>query len=104
VQIVSVPGQPGLFQVPADPNEVTNIATCPNPLDVDVVDNQLFLVITYKDADGRSAREVRSVVPRCTQMDPALREACICQCLAGYTTSRCFHPPDGGSDGGTDGG
>jgi len=83
-----------------DPNEVANIPGCPNPLDVDVVDNPLFLVLTYKDATGRSVQAVRSVVPRCTQSDAMERSNCICQCLAGYTTARCFRPSDGGAPAG----
>jgi hypothetical protein len=84
-------------RVMPDPNEVANIPGCPNPLDVDVVDNPLFLVLTYKDATGRSVQAVRSVVPRCMQSDEMERGSCICQCLAGYTTARCFRPSDGGA-------
>lgn len=87
----------GTHRVLPDPNEVTNIPGCPNPLDVDVVDNPLFLVLTYKDATGRSVQAVRSVVPRCMQSDSESRASCICQCAAGYTTARCLRTPDGGT-------
>jgi hypothetical protein len=91
----------GMQAVLPDPNEVANVPACPNPLDVDVVDNPLYLVLTYKDAAGRSARAVRSVIPRCMQTSAELRNSCVCQCLAGYTTTRCFRAADGGAgDGG----
>jgi hypothetical protein len=104
VRVVKITPVDGIFDqaAEADPNEVSNIPTCPNPLDVDIVDNSLFLVMTYKDGQGRSASAVRTVVPRCTQTDTEVRKSCICQCLAGYTTNRCFNPADASTDGSAD--
>lgn len=99
VRIEVFSSEQGTHRVMPDPNEVANIPGCPNPLDVDVVDNPLFLVLTYKDATGRSVQAVRSIVPRCTQSDAQSRATCVCQCLAGYTTERCLRssPSDGGT-------
>lgn len=87
---------PGWQQVLPEPNDTANIPACPNPLDADVVDNPLFLEVTYKDGQGRSASAVHKVVPRCMQDETEERAACICQCMARYTTTRCFRPPDAG--------
>lgn len=83
-------------QVVPELANLANIPACPNPLDVDVVDNPLFLVLRYRDAKGRSTSATRKVVPRCVQANPDERRSCICQCLAHYTTARCYNPPDGG--------
>lgn len=99
IEVASTALGTGTNRVLPDPNEVANIPGCPNPLDVDVVDNPLFLVLTYKDAAGRSVQAVRSIVPRCMQSDSPSRATCICQCLAAYTTERCLRLPNG--EGGT---
>jgi hypothetical protein len=90
----------GWQQVLGDPNDLANIPTCPNPVNVDVVDNSLYLQLTYHDASGRSASTTHKVIPRCLQADASERRSCICECLANYTTDRCLSPSDGGLPGG----
>jgi hypothetical protein len=87
---------PGWQQVLPDPNDMANIPTCPNPLNVDVVDNALYLQLSYIDGAGRTASVTRKVIPRCLQSDPGARQRCVCECLANYTTDRCLNLADGG--------
>lgn len=72
-----------------DPNDTANISTCPNPLDIDIVDGVFFLQITYRDKLGRSATSYRKVVPRCTSPDPQSMADCRCQCAANYLPEKC---------------
>lgn len=89
----------GSRQVQPSPNDLANIPSCPNPLDVDIVDNPLFLVVRYTDGKGRTATATRTVTPRCLQTDDASRRSCICECQARYTVDRCtgLTSPDGGT-------
>lgn len=73
-----------------NPNDTANIATCPNPLDLDIVDGTFYLQVTYRDKLGRSASSYRKVVPRCTQPDPQAAATCRCECQANYQPERCM--------------
>lgn len=72
-----------------NPNDTSNIATCPNPLDLDIVDGTFFLQVTYRDKLGRSATSYRKVIPRCVQADPQANAACRCECQASYQPDKC---------------
>lgn len=89
----------GWKQVVASPNDMANIPGCPNLLDVDIVDNPLFLVVRYTDGKGRTATAARAVTPRCLDADAAARRSCVCECQARYTVDRCtgLSSPDGGA-------
>ncbi len=90
---------PGSFPVPnlttgwqlsaPNPNDTANISTCPNPLDLSIVDSELFLQITFRDRVGRSATSYRKVVPRCAQADAMTAKDCRCQCGASYQPQKC---------------
>lgn len=89
----------GWKQVTASPDDLANIPGCPNLLDVDIVDNPLFLVVRYTDGKGRTATATRTVTPRCLDADGTARRSCICECQARYTVDRCLGltSPDGGA-------
>jgi hypothetical protein len=85
-------------EVLPDPNQMANIPTCPNFLDVDIVDNSLFLVVRYSDRQGRTTSAVRKVVPRCQQASPGELRSCVCQCLSNYASggASCLSALDAG--------
>ncbi len=72
-----------------NPNDTSNIATCPNPLDLDIVDGAFYLQVTYRDKLGRTASSYRKVIPRCTQADPQAAATCRCECSANYQPEKC---------------
>jgi hypothetical protein len=77
------------FITSPNPNDTANIATCPNPLDLDIVDGTFYLQVTYRDKLGRSATSYRRVIPRCLQTDPQAAAACRCECSASYQPEKC---------------
>lgn len=91
---------PGDFAVPGgtsgwllsapNPNDTANISTCPNPLDLSIVDSELYLQLTYRDVAGRTATSTRKVVPRCAQADAMTQQDCRCQCEANYQPKKCL--------------
>lgn len=91
---------PGGFAVPEattgwllsapNPNDTANISTCPNPLDIAMVDTELFLQVTFRDVAGRTATSYRRVTPRCAQADPMTAMDCRCQCEANYQPKKCL--------------
>jgi len=85
-----VPSPTSGWQLSApNPNDTANISTCPNPLDISIVDSELFLQITFRDRAGRSATSYRKVVPRCAQADAMTAMDCRCQCGASYQPQKC---------------
>lgn len=90
-------GEAGWFQVPPDINNVANIPVCPDFLDYDLVDVELFIRVSFRDSLGREAHADRRVKTRCAQTDPMEQAQCRCECKARYTIDRCLSRPDGGS-------
>lgn len=81
--------RPGWLLSAPNPNDTANIAACPNPLEIAMVDSELFLQLTFRDAAGRSATSYRKVVPRCAQADAMTAMDCRCQCEANYQPRKC---------------
>ena len=80
---------PGWKMTRPDPNNTANIATCPNPLDVAIVDSSLYLRLVYRDQAGRTASAVRRVTPRCRQTDAQAQQLCACDCAAMSQPGKC---------------
>lgn len=81
---------PGWKRLEPDPTNLANVPACPNFLDVDAVDNQLFLRVVYRYG-GREVAAARKVWLRCAQRDAASQRECRCECLARYTIERCLN-------------
>lgn len=85
---------PGWKRLEPDPTNLANVPACPNFLDVDAVDNQLFLRVVYRSG-GREVAAARKVWLRCAQRDAASQRECRCECLARYTIERCLNQTRG---------
>lgn len=81
--------QPGWRMVIPDRNNVANIPTCPNPLNIDIVDNALFVQVRYRDQWGNEGTAARRVKPVCTSLGTFNIPGCRCECAASYTVQRC---------------
>lgn len=87
---------PGWQAVRADISDVANIPACPNFLPLEIPDHTLQVQIVYTDEKGNTGTALRTVMPRCSQVQPSARNLCLCECHASYTIERCFMPADGG--------